>query len=142
MTVNKVFLLGNLGRDPELKYAPTGGPVCNFTLATKDVWNDKQGHKQEKTEWHRIVVFGKMGELCSQFLAKGRSVFVEGRLQTREWEDKQGARRYMTEIVANDVRFLGKPDPVAEPEKNTKSFMEKDYVLQVEPSFTADDIPF
>ena len=109
-SVNKVILIGNLGRDPEMRYTQSGQAVTNFTLATTESWTDKNsGQKQEKTEWHRIVAWGKTGELCAQYLAKGRSVYIEGRLQTREWEDKEGIKRSTTEITANTVQFLGSP---------------------------------
>jgi single-strand DNA-binding protein len=106
-SVNKVILVGNLGRDPELRYIPSGQAVANFTLATNDRWRDKEGNNQERTEWHRIVVWGKSAENCAQYLQKGRSVYIEGRLQTREWEDKDGNKRYTTEINANTVNFIG-----------------------------------
>ncbi len=105
--VNKVFLLGNLGRDPEVRFTPSGQAVANFTIATNESWTDKSGQKQEKTEWHRIVVWGKLAELCGEYLKKGRQAFIEGRLQTREWTDKEGKKNYTTEIVANNVQFLG-----------------------------------
>jgi single-strand DNA-binding protein len=106
--VNKAILIGNLGRDPELRYTQNGQAVVNFTLATSESWNDKSsGEKVERTEWHRIVVWGKVGELCAQYLTKGRSVYVEGRIQTREWEDKEGQKRRTTEINAQSVKFLG-----------------------------------
>jgi single-strand DNA-binding protein len=109
-SVNKVILIGNLGRDPEMRYTQSGQAVTNFPIATTESWTDKNsGHKQEKTEWHRIVAWGKTAELCAQYLAKGRSVYIEGRLQTREWEDKEGIKRYTTEITANTVQFLGGP---------------------------------
>jgi len=106
-SVNKVILVGNLGRDPELRYTPSGQAVANFTLATNDNYTDKSGERQERTEWHRIVVWARTAELCSQYLSKGRPVYLEGRLQTREWEDKEGVKRQTTEIVANTVQFLG-----------------------------------
>lgn len=105
--VNKVILVGNLGADPDLKKTPSGAAVCELRIATNESWNDKNGQKQERTEWHRVVVWGKLGEICAKFLSKGRQAYVEGRLRTRSWEDKDGNKRYMTEIVANDVQFLG-----------------------------------
>ena len=111
--VNKVILIGNLGRDPEVRYTPGGQAVANFTVATNESWTDKQGQKQERTEWHRIVVWGKPAELCGEYLSKGRQVYVEGRLQTREWTNKEGAKQYTTEVVANPVGgvvFLGGGD--------------------------------
>ena len=107
--VNKVILIGNLGRDPELRYTQNGQAVANFTLATSENWNNKSGEKEERTEWHRVVAWAKTAELCSQYLAKGRTVYVEGRLQTREWEDKEGIKRRTTEVVAQTVQFLGGP---------------------------------
>jgi single-strand DNA-binding protein len=106
-SVNKVILIGNLGRDPELRYTQGGQAVANFTLATNERFSSKDGEKQERTEWHRIVAWGRTGELCAQYLSKGRSVYLEGRLQTREWEDKEGQKRKTTEIVATTVQFLG-----------------------------------
>jgi single-strand DNA-binding protein len=105
-SVNKVILVGNLGADPELKYTPSNRPVCNLSVATNEVWKDKTGQKQEKTEWHRVNVWGEQAEHCSKYLAKGRSVYVEGRLQTRSWDDKDGKKRYSTEVVAERVVFL------------------------------------
>jgi single-strand DNA-binding protein len=105
-SVNKVILVGNLGADPELKYTPSNRPVCNLSIATNEVWKDKTGQKQEKTEWHRVNVWGEQAEHCSKYLAKGRSVYVEGRLQTRSWDDKDGKKRYSTEVVAERVVFL------------------------------------
>ncbi len=107
--VNKAILIGNLGRDPELKYTQNGQAVTNFSLATSENWTDKSGERVERTEWHRIVAWGKTGELCAQYLAKGRTVYVEGRIQTREWEDKEGNKRTTTEINAQTVQFLGGP---------------------------------
>lgn len=104
--VNKVILIGNLGADPDLRYTPNGQAVCDLRLATNETWVDKSGQKQERTEWHRIVVWGKGAEICKQYLAKGRRLFVEGRLQTKSWDDKDGHKRYMTEVVANDFMFL------------------------------------
>jgi single-strand DNA-binding protein len=106
-SVNKVILLGNLGRDPELRYTPGGQAVANFTVVTNERYTTKDGEKKEQTEWHRIVAWGRTGEICAQYLSKGRSVYVEGRLQTREWEDKEGGKRRTTEIVATTVQFIG-----------------------------------
>lgn len=106
-SVNKVILIGNLGRDPELRFTRDGQGVANFTLATNERWRDKDGQNQERTEWHRIVVWGKQAENCAQYLQKGRSCYIEGRIQTREWEDKEGNKRQTTEIVAQNVTFLG-----------------------------------
>jgi single-strand DNA-binding protein len=105
--VNKAILVGNLGRDPELRTTPNGQSVVNFTLATSETWTDKSGERVERTEWHRIVAWGRTAEMCNQYLSKGRTVYVEGRIQTREWEDKDGNKRYTTEINANTVNFIG-----------------------------------
>lgn len=106
--VNKVILIGNLGKDPEVRYAPNGSAVANITIATSESWKDKNsGEKQEKTEWHRVVFFGKLAEIAGEYLKKGSQVFVEGRLQTRKWQDKDGKDRYTTEIVANELQMLG-----------------------------------
>lgn len=110
-SINKVILIGNLGAKPELKYLPSGQAVCELRLATNEKWKDKNDQTQERTEWHRVVVWGKQGENCAQYLDKGRPVYVEGRLQTRSWDDKNtGEKRYMTEIVAQSVQFLGGRD--------------------------------
>ena len=105
--VNKVILVGNLGADPDMRYTPSGQGVCELRLATNESWNDKNGQRQERTEWHRVVVWGKRAEICSKYLSKGRQVYVEGRIQTRNYDDKDGNKRYITEIIANDVQFLG-----------------------------------
>ena len=105
--VNKVIIVGNLGKDPELRHTPQGMAVASFPVATSESWNSKDGQKQSRTEWHRIVAWGKLGELCSKYLAKGRQAYVEGRMQTRSWEDKEGQKRYTTEVVATTVQFLG-----------------------------------
>ena len=107
--VNKVILIGNLGRDPELRYTQSGQAVANFTLATTETWNKREGGREERTEWHRIVAWGRTAELCAQYLSKGRTVYVEGRLQTREWENREGQKQRTTEIVALNVQFLGGP---------------------------------
>lgn len=108
--INKVILIGRLGQDPEVRYTSNGGAVANFSLATNESWTDKAGQKQERTEWHKIVVWGKLAELCGQYLQKGGQAFVEGRLQTRDWTDKEGNKRYTTEIVAQNIQFLGSKD--------------------------------
>lgn len=105
--VNKVILVGNLGGDPELRYAPSGMAIANFSLATTETWKDKSGAKQEKTEWHKIVAFNKLAEICGEYLNKGKQVYIEGRIQTRAWEGKDGNKRYTTEIVASSMQMLG-----------------------------------
>lgn len=105
-SVNKVILVGNLGRDPEVRYMPNGEAVCNFSIATTETWKDKAGVKQEKTEWHAITMYRKLAEIAGEYLKKGSSVFVEGKLQTRKWE-KDGIDRYTTEIIADSMQMLG-----------------------------------
>lgn len=105
--VNKVIIVGRLGADPEVKTISAGSTVARLNVATSEAWTGKDGQKQERTEWHRITVWGKLAEICGKHLSKGRQVYVEGRLQTRQWEDPQGQKRYATEIVANTVQFLG-----------------------------------
>ena len=107
-SVNKVILIGNLGRDPEVRYTQGGSPVANFTLATNEVWTDKGGQRQERTEWHRIVVWGKQAEIAREHFHKGKQVYVEGSLQTREWNDKEGNKRQTTEVKAMRVVMLGR----------------------------------
>ena len=106
-SVNKVILVGNLGKDPELRYTQSGVPFCSFSVATTDAWTDQSGQRQEKTEWHRITVWKKQAENCAKYLRKGSSAYVEGRLQTRSWDDPSGQKRYSTDIVADNVKFLG-----------------------------------
>ena len=150
MSINKVMLLGRLGQDPELKYTPSGQPVCNFSMATSESWIDKSGQKQEKTEWHRIVVWGKIGELCNQYLSKGSQTFLEGRIQTRSWEGKDGNKRYTTEVIATNVQFIGansqkgdkRPDNRDQNSNQANSPAEEDYNISTDTNFTADDIPF
>lgn len=160
MSVNKVILLGRLGQDPEIKYTASGAGVCNFSLATSESWNDRNsGQRQEKTEWHRVVVWGKLAEFCNQYLAKGREVFLEGRLQTRAWDDKDGNKRYTTEIVASTVQFVG-PKPAAGQggqyagpssnssssdnsfDQSTPASADASYSISSDVSFASDDIPF
>jgi single-strand DNA-binding protein len=106
--VNKVILVGNLGRDPEIRYTTSGSAIANVALATTDSWKDKQsGDRQDKTEWHKVVMFGRLGEIAGQYLKKGSQVYIEGRLQTSKWQDKEGQDRYTTEIVANEMQMLG-----------------------------------
>ena len=106
-SVNKVILVGNLGRDPETRYTTNGDAVTNIRVATTDTWKDKNGEKQEKTEWHTVVFFGRQAEIAGEYLKKGRQVYIEGRLQTRKWQDKEGQDRYTTEIVADRMQMLG-----------------------------------
>jgi single-strand DNA-binding protein len=131
-SVNKVILLGRLGQDPELRYTQGGQPVCNMSIATSEVWNDKDGNKQESTEWHKVIVWGKIGENCAKYLSKGRLAFVEGKLQTRNWDDKDdGKKRYATEIVAHNVQFIS--DGQGKPQQQGQ---------RPQPVASLDDIPF
>ncbi len=109
-SVNKVILIGNLGRDPETRYTTGGDAVCNLRIATTDTWKDKAGEKQEKTEWHTVVLFGRQAEIAGEYLKKGRPVYIEGRLQTRKWTDKDGVEKYSTEVVGDRMQLLGSRD--------------------------------
>lgn len=143
--INKVILVGRLGADPELKFTGNQQAVARLSVATSENWTDKQGQKQERTEWHRIVVWGKLGELCGKYLSKGRQVYVEGRLQTRSWEDPQGQKKYSTEIVANTVQFLGGANQEAAANYGSDSASPSSSAQNFgpEPSFDADEeIPF
>jgi single-strand DNA-binding protein len=107
MSVNKAILIGNLGRDPEVRFTGSGKAVCKFPIATSEVWYDQQEQKQERTVWHNIVVWGKQGETCGKYLSKGRQVYIEGRIENRSYDDREGNKRYISEIIAQQVRFLG-----------------------------------
>lgn len=140
--INKVILIGRLGADPEVKTVTGGNNVARLSVATSENWTDREGQKQERTEWHRIVVWGKLAELCGKYLSKGRQVYVEGRLQTRSWEDQQGQKKYSTEIVANTVQFLGPNQPQANQNHGDQDFGAQNF--GPEPAFdnSADEIPF
>lgn len=142
--VNKVIIVGRLGGDPEVKAIGQGTTVARLNIATSENWMGKDGQKQERTEWHRVVVWGKLAEICGKHLSKGRQVYVEGRLQTRQWEDQQGQKKYTTEIVANTVQFLGSAG--GERSSENKNSGGDDFGYQdfgPEPSFnSSDDIPF
>jgi single-strand DNA-binding protein len=110
-SINKVILIGNLGRDPEVRYTPNGAAICNITIATSRNWKDKNsGEKMEETEWHRVVFYDRLAEIAGEYLKKGRSVYVEGRLKTRKWQDKDGVEKYTTEIIADNMQLLGGRD--------------------------------
>ena len=136
--VNKAILVGRLGKDPEIKYTPSGTAIANFTMATSENYKDKDGQKQERTEWHKIVAFGKLAEICGESLAKGKQVYIEGRIQTRSWDDKDGNKKYMTEIVANIMQMLGKPDATA---SSGQTAVVEGSSAQ-EPSVVEKDVPF
>ena len=106
--LNKVLLIGNLGADPEFRSTPSGTPVATFNVATTDQWTNKEGEQEQRTEWHRVVTWGKLAEISREYLKKGKQVYIEGRLQTRSWEDKEGQKKYVTEVVANQMLMLGR----------------------------------
>ena len=108
--LNKAILIGNLGRDPEVRYTPNGVAMATFSIATSETWTNKEGEKETRTEWHRIVAFRKLAEICGEYLSKGKQVYIEGRIQTRDWEDQNGVKRYTTEILANQMLMLGSRD--------------------------------
>ena len=139
--INKVILVGRLGRDPEVRYTQDGSAVASFSIATSEEWKDKNtGEKKERTEWHRIVAWRKLGEICGEYLSKGRQVYVEGKLQTRSWE-KDGVTRYSTEIVASDVQFLGdKGSNASDPSQGSPSSTGDTGMPGPPPE--DDDIPF
>lgn len=139
--INKVILIGRLGNDPEVRYTPSGDAVANFSIATSEEWKDKNtGEKRERTEWHRVVAWRRLGEICGEYLSKGRQVYVEGRIQTNAWEDKEGIKRYTTEILASTVQFLGGRDS-ADPGRSEKPPLPEFPGTPVnEPG--DDDIPF
>ena len=138
-SVNKVILVGRLGKDPEVKYTQGGTAIARFSLATDEVWKDQSGEKQQKTEWHNIVAWNKLAEICGQYLAKGRLVYIEGRLQTRNWEDKDGNKRTTTEIRADNMVMLGgKPDEG----RQEKSAAAPPSDAHGDTEITDNDIPF
>ena len=140
-SVNKVILVGNLGRDPEIRHAPSGAAVATFTIATNEVRNNKEGQREERTEWHRIVAFGKLAEICGQYLIKGKQVYLEGRLQTRSWEDRDGNKRTTTEIIASTMVMLGRSGETPTGEF-APAVSEPTGMLNDEPGSSEDDIPF
>ena len=145
--INKVILVGRLGQDPEIRYTQGGAAVANFSVATSQEWKDKNtGEKMENTEWSRVVVWNKLAEICGEYLEKGRQVYIEGRMQTRSWEDKDGATRYTTEVIANHVMFLGSKADDNGSGKRDRYHKEGDYPEAVAAGRTSrdaeDDIPF
>lgn len=134
--INKVILVGNLGADPEIRYTPSGTAVANFRLATSETRTNKEGQKETKTEWHRIVTFGKLAEICGEYLSKGKQVYIEGKIQTRSWDDKDGTKKYMTEILANTMQMLGGKDA-----SSPSSAPSEGPGYEVPPS-DIDDVPF
>ena len=142
--VNKVILVGNLGSDPQVRYTPGGQAVANFNIATSERFNNKAGEKEERTEWHRIVAWGKLAEICQQYLKKGKQVYVEGRLQTRQWEDQQGQKRQTTEVVANVMQMLGRAGESSGDFGGAPQDFSSEPVAQTPAGQTADDddLPF
>jgi single-strand DNA-binding protein len=152
--INKVILVGNLGQDPEIRYTADGRPIATFSIATSETWKDKNsGERREKTEWHRVVVFGKLAEICGQYLAKGRQVYIEGKLQTRKWQGQDGQDRYTTEIVVDQrgsMQMLGNreggPSPSRPASGGSNSggggFQDQGYPQPPYPNDQEDDIPF
>ena len=147
-SVNKVILVGNLGRDAELRYTPGGSPVATLNLATTEVWNDKAGQRQEKTEWHRVVVWGKTAESLNEYLTKGKQIYVEGRLQTRQWDDKDGNKRYTTEIRGDRIVLLsgggggGMGGGGRQPSRPSPGGGAPEDIMEPGSELTDDDIPF
>lgn len=152
--VNKVILVGNLGKDPEMKYTASGAAIANITIATSESWNDKQsGEKIEKTEWHRVVAFQRLAEIMGEYLKKGSQVYIEGKIQTRKWQDQNGQDRYTTEVVANDMQMLGSRggDAGNRPQQgggfrnnppSQKAESQSQSQSQSDGGFADDDIPF
>ncbi|MCD6261743.1 MAG: single-stranded DNA-binding protein [Deltaproteobacteria bacterium] len=134
--VNKVILIGRLGRDPEIRYTPSGVAVANFSIATSEEWTDKNtGQKQERTEWHRIVAWRRLGEICGEYLHKGSQVYIEGRLQTRSWEDGDSNTRYTTEIIAQNMQMLGNVNKTDSNRTSSNQFEGPPVVTEEEPPF-------
>lgn len=140
-SVNKVILVGRLGKDPEVKYTQSGVPVARFSMATDEVWKDQSGEKQQRTEWHTIVAWRKLAEICGQYLNKGKLVYIEGRLQTRNWEDKDGNKRHTTEIQADNMVMLGGKSDEARSDKGAAAAAASSST-SLEPEITDEDIPF
>lgn len=144
-SVNKVILVGNLGADPEMRYMPSGDPIANLRLATTDGYKDKtSGERKETTEWHRVVMFNRLAEIAGQYLKKGSQIYIEGRLQTRKWTDKEGQERYTTEIVASEMKMLGKREGMGAPAGGEDDYAPAPRKDKPKPSFDdlGDDIPF
>jgi single-strand DNA-binding protein len=140
-SVNKVILIGNLGRDPEVRHTPSGAAVANFSIATNEAWNNREGQREERTEWHRVVAFGKLAEICGQYLKRGKQVYIEGRLQTRQWEDREGNKRSTTEIVAANMTMLGRAGEAAA-EAYAPPIAEDPFPGASSSGTEDDDIPF
>ncbi len=133
-SLNKVQLIGHLGKNPEVRYTASGSAVANFSIATNESWIGKDGQKNEKTEWHNIVAWGKLGEICGEYLTKGKQVYIEGRITTRSWDDRDGNKRYTTEVKADNMIMLGGG--------GSSNFSAESSVAEAPPSSIEDDIPF
>ena len=142
--LNKVLIIGNLGADPEIKYTQAGSPVANLSIATSERWKDKTtGEQKEQVEWHRVVIFGRLAEIAEQYLKKGSKIFVEGKLQTRDWEDSEGKKRYTTEVIAREMTMLdSRGDSSGSSFENKNSGMSEENVNQDNGEFSEEDIPF
>jgi single-strand DNA-binding protein len=146
--VNKAILIGNLGGDPELRHTPNGTPVASFNIATTEQWVSKTGERGERTEWHRIVAWSRLAEICNEYLTKGKQVYIEGRIQTRQWEDRDGNKRYTTEIIAQNMQMLGRPgDRPQAPAGDGPTYESEPYAdtgagAGVSSSSGEDDVPF
>ena len=140
--VNKVILIGNLGRDPEIRYTTGGQAVANFTLATKEGRVSKDGEKQEFTEWHRIVAWGKLAEICGEYLSKGKMVYIEGTLRTRSWEDKEGRKRWTTEVLARNMQMLSPASERTAPSTSADAVLSDDFDVSEDTLNSDDDVPF
>jgi single-strand DNA-binding protein len=142
MSVNKVILLGHLGRDPEMRYQPSGAAIANFSMVTSENFKDREGNKQKRTEWHRIVLFGRAAEVAGEYLRKGSMAYVEGRLQTRKWTDKEGQERYTTEIVGDRLQLVGEKSDSQESASQTSHQSSKANTPPPSEEDFDDDIPF
>ena len=141
-SVNKAIIIGSLGRDPEIRYMPNGDAICNLSVATSETWKDKSGEKQERTEWHRISMFGKLAEIAGQYLAKGSSVYLEGKLQTRKWTDKDGVDKYTTDIIADRMQMLGGKDQRQDQQQEQRKESQQSRQQRPPADGFDDDIPF
>jgi len=140
--LNKAILIGNLGADPEMRHTPSGRPVATFNVATNEQWKTADGEQQSRTEWHRIVAWGRLAEICGQYLQKGSQVYIEGRIQSRSWEDKQSVTRRTTEIVANNLLMLGRAPGSSAEEAPVGQSQEQEATVQSSDDLDDDDIPF
>ena len=142
--LNKVILIGNVGRDPELRYTASGQAVANFSLATSEAWTNRDGEREQRTEWHRIVAWGRLAEICGEHLSKGKQVYIEGRLQTRQWDDQSGNKRYTTEVVAREMVMLGRAGETVDVQTDAppQDFPAEENASQAAGGGDDDDLPF